>query len=263
LDSILVQGITRSYLPIGSARIYYEIWGGGAPVLLLHGGLGGVEDFSMQKSELAKHFKVIAFDRPGHGHTADTEEPFSYSIMLRYTIDFMESLNLENVNLLGWSDGAIISLLLAISRPDLVTSMVCVSGNFNTSFYTTATKEWLNSSTPDSFRKDQPAVLKRYEEASPDGAQHFSVIFRKTMKMWFNEPDIPKEKLADVPSPTLIMAADRDVMPLEHTIELFRSIKNAELCIIPGATHFLLSEKHALANAVIFDFIKKHSRGIL
>ncbi len=224
-------------------------------MLLLHGGFGTVEDFASQTPKLAKHFKVVAFERPGHGHTADTDKPFSFSIMSEYTVDFIESLGLGPSNLVRWSDGAIISLLLAISRPDLVKRLVCVSGSFNTSSLPARDREWLASATPESFRKGQAKLVKRYEEATPDGPAHFSVVFEKTRRMWLTEPDIQKEELARISAPTLVMAADRDAVTAEHTLELFRSIKNSQLCIIPGSTHFLLAEKPEATNRAILEFL--------
>src|SRR6266849_8017474 len=80
------------YLPIGNSRFYYETSGHGEPLLLLHGGFGTVEDFSAQTPELAKHFKVVAFERPGHGHTADNREPFSFDAMAAGTAELIEAL---------------------------------------------------------------------------------------------------------------------------------------------------------------------------
>src|SRR6266852_1625684 len=89
----------KGHLPIGDSRFYYETSGHGEPLLLLHGGFGTVEDFSLQTPELAKHFKVVAFERPGHGHTGDTSEPFSFATMAEVTVDFIEALKLGTVNL--------------------------------------------------------------------------------------------------------------------------------------------------------------------
>ncbi len=232
-------------------------------MLLLHGGFGTVEDFASQTPELAKQFKVVAFERPGHGHTADTNEPFSFDTMSEYTIDFIEALGLGATNLVGWSDGAIIALLVSISRPDLVKRMVCVSGSFNTSFVTTRFLDRLRSATPESFRKNQARLVQRYDEATPDGPAHFPVVFEKTKRMWLNEPDIKKEELARIVAPTLVMAADRDSVSADHTLELFRSIKNAQLCIVPGATHFLLSEKPDTTNRAILDFLLADEKATL
>src|SRR6266852_399495 len=230
----------KGYLPIGNSRFYYETSGHGEPLLLLHGGFGTVEDFSLQTTELAKHFKVVAFERPGHGHTADKGEQFSYATMSRDTVDLIKALGLGATNLVGWSDGAIIAILVAISRPDLVKRLVSVSGCFNTDSLTANALAWVKSATTESFRKDEAALVKRYDEASPDGPAHFPGVFEQTKRLWLTEPDIQKEELAKITAPTLVMAADRDGITAEHTLELFRSIKGAQLCVIPGTTHFLL-----------------------
>ncbi|OLD11780.1 MAG: hypothetical protein AUI93_04025 [Crenarchaeota archaeon 13_1_40CM_3_52_10] len=246
---------TGRYLRIRNSRVYYETSGTGEPVLLLHGGLGSVEDFSPQTSALAKHFRVVAFERPGHGHTADTDEPFSFDTMSRYAIDFIEALKLGGTNLVGWSDGAIIALLVAISRPDLVKRLISISGLFNANSQSPQDMNWIRSLTPESFRKAMPGLVRRYEEISPDGFSHFAVVLEKTKRLWLNEPNIAGEELAKISAPTIVMAGDRDSIPIEHTLELFRSIKGAQLCIIPGTTHFLLSEKPDLVNRAILGFL--------
>jgi pimeloyl-ACP methyl ester carboxylesterase len=254
------EQVARGYVPVGGSKIFYETSGNGEPLLLLHGGLGTVEDFSSERPELAKHFKVVAFERPGHGHTADTDEPFSFDVMADYTARFIEALRLGPTNLVGWSDGAIISLLVAISRPDLVKRLVCVSGLFDTNAQSRGVLEWIASATPESFRKSQSALVKRYDDVTPDGPAHFSVVFKKTMRLWLAEPNIKKEALSRIAAPTLVMAGDRDGVPAEHTLELFRSIKNAQLCIIPGATHFLLTEKPKATTSAIIEFLQKDQK---
>jgi pimeloyl-ACP methyl ester carboxylesterase len=248
---------TGTYLQIRNSRIYYETSGTGEPLLLLHGGFGTVEDFSWQTPEFVKHFRVVAFERPGHGHTADTAEPFSFATMAEYTIDLIEALKLGTTTLVGWSDGAIIALLVAISRPDLVKRLVSVSGLFDTNAQAPQDLNWIRSLTPESFRKFEVSLVKRYEEVSPDGASHFPVVFEKTKRLWLTEPNIAREELAKISAPTMVIAADRDSIPLEHTMDLFRSIKGAQLCIIPGTTHFLMSEKPDAANRAILEFLTR------
>jgi pimeloyl-ACP methyl ester carboxylesterase len=245
----------KAYLPVRGSRIYYETSGRGEPLLLLHGGFGTVEDFASQTPELAKHFKVVAFERPGHGHTADSNGPFTFADMTECTAGFIEALKLGAPNIVGWSDGAIISLLLAISRPELVKRVVCVGANFNTDGLTPQTLNWIRSATPESFRKDQPMLAKLYDAVSPDGPAHFSTVFEKTKRLWLSEPNIRREELAKINAPTMVMAGDRDAITAKHTLELFGSIKGAQLCIIPGATHFLLSEKPDATNRSILEFL--------
>jgi pimeloyl-ACP methyl ester carboxylesterase len=244
-----------AYLSIGGSRIFYQTSGRGEPLLLLHGGFGTVEDFASQIPEFAEDFKVVAFERSGHGHSADTEDPFHFDTMSEQTIDFIEALGLGPTNLMGWSDGAAIALLVSISRPDLVRHLVSVGGFFNTHSVHPQDQDWIRSATPESFRRIMPILVKRYDDASPDGPAHFSIVFEKTKKLWLTEPDMKREELARITAPTLVMVGDRDATIPEHTLELFRSIKSAQLCVIPGATHLLLSEKPAIANRVILEFL--------
>ncbi len=221
----------------------------------MHGGFGTVDDFASQTPELAKRFKVIAFERPGHGRSADNGEPLTFNAMTECTVDIMDSLGLKAANLVGWSDGAAVALMVAIARPDLAKRIVTVGGFFNTGNLSARDKDWLKSATPESFRKAAPEVVKHYEELAPEGPAHFPIVFEKTVRMWLNEPDIRKEELAKISAPTLVMAGDREAIPPEHTLELFRSIKAAQLCIVPGSTHFLLSEKPVEANRAILEFL--------
>jgi pimeloyl-ACP methyl ester carboxylesterase len=248
------------YVSIRKAKVYYETQGQGEPVLFLHGGFGTNEDFTSQIQEIARQFKTVAFERPGHGHTADTDEPFTFEVMSSYTVDFVEALKLGPVNLIGWSDGAITALYVAISRPDLVKRLVSVSGSYNTSYQSPEEISFLRKATAESFRKIVPASIGRYDRYSPDGPGHFPIVFKKTMSMWVNEPNISREELSKIRCPTLVMAADRDGVTLEHTLELFRSIKNAELCIVPGSTHFLLSEHPEATTRTIIEFLQKKEK---
>ena len=147
------MSVSQAYLRIRGSQTFYQTSGKGEPLLLLHGGFGTVEDFSSQRPELAKHFKVVAFERPGHGHTADTVKPFSFDTMAGNTVDFIEALGLGATNLVGWSDGAIIALLVAISRPDLVKRLICVSGSFDARSQPAQVLDWIRSATPESFKK--------------------------------------------------------------------------------------------------------------
>lgn len=224
-------------------------------MLLLHGGLGGVDDFASQIPAFAQHFRVIAFERTGHGHTADNDEAFTFESMVNQTVLFIETLGLKAVNVVGWSDGAIVALLLAISRPDLVKRMISVGGLAETMAQSAETRGWIESMSPETFPK---GFVRKQAEISPDGPAHFPVLLEKTKRLWLTEPHLKDEDLAKIRAPTLILAADREDLPIEHTAEMFRAIRGAQLCIIPGATHFLMSEKPELTNSVMLAFLTQH-----
>jgi pimeloyl-ACP methyl ester carboxylesterase len=170
---------SKAYVPVRGSKIFYQTAGRGEPLVLLHGGFGTVEDFSSQIPELSNHFKVVALERPGHGHTADTVEPFHFGTMSEHTIGFIEALGVGPTNLLGWSDGAAIALLVAIARPDLVRRVISVGGFFNANSVPQKDQDWIRSATPESFRRSMPTLVKRYDDASPDGPSHFPWCSRK------------------------------------------------------------------------------------
>ena len=201
--------LNGSYLQIREAKVFDETAGTGEPILLLHGGFGTNEDFANQTPGFAKHFRVT-FERPGHGHSADVYEQFSFNSMAADTIEIIEKLGLGPANIVGWSDGAVVAFLVAISRPDLVKRIVSVGGLFNTTSLRPQDVAWLRGATPESFRKAEPSVVARYDRVSPEGPGHFPAVFKKTLRMWLGEPNIPKEDLAKITVPTLIMAGDHD-----------------------------------------------------
>jgi len=246
----------EDYLTVDGKRVFYLAEGQGEPLILLHGGLGSVEDFAFQIPALADHFRVIAFERTGHGHTADTNETFTFESMVNQTASFIEGLRLGPVNVVGWSDGAIIALLLAISKPDLLKKVVSVSGLADTMVQSSETRKWIKSAVPESFPS---RIVRRYGDLSPNGAGHFPLVLEKTKKLWLTEPHITKEDLAKINAPTLVIASDTEDIPIEHTVEIFRAIRGAQLCIVPGATHFLMTERPDLVNLAILGFLKQKS----
>ena len=209
------------YLTLDGVKVYFVEEGQGEPLILLHGGLGSVEDFASQIPALAKRFRVIAFERSGHGHTADTNEQFTFESMANQTASFIEALGLRDVSVVGWSDGAIVALLLAVSRPELVKKVISVGGLAETMAQSNETREWIASMSPEKFPKK---FVSRYGEVSPDGPAHFAVVLEKTKKLWLTEPHIKSEDLAKIKAPALIMAGDKEDLPIEHTVEMVRVI---------------------------------------
>ena len=138
------------YVTANGVKTYYEVHGEGEPLLLLHGGaVPAIESFALQTPELAKHFKVILPERRGHGRTADVDGPITYDLMAQDTIAFMEALAIKSAHLVGWSDGANVGMLVAISRPDLVKKLVSISGNFHVDGLTQQFKTFVERVTPD------------------------------------------------------------------------------------------------------------------
>jgi pimeloyl-ACP methyl ester carboxylesterase len=115
----------------------------------------------------------------------------------------------------------------------------------------------MQKATSEDFRKVDPVGVQQYEKLSPDGPRHFPIIFEKTKKLWLEQPNITIDELGKISVPTLVMAGDKEMISIEHTVQLYRSLKNAELCIVPDTTHFLLSEKPEITTRIILDFLSK------
>lgn len=240
------------YVDANGVRTYYEVHGEGEPLLLMHGGLCTIETFFGQTPELAKHCRVILPERRGHGRTADVEGPITYELMAADTIAFMEALGVESAHLVGYSDGANVGMLVAMSRPELVRKLVSISGNFDCAGYTEEGRAYVETMQPETF---VPMLSDLYKKTSPDGPEHWPVVFEKVRRMFLNEPKIAPAELAAIKVPTLVMAADRDMFTLEHTLALFRAVPNAKLCVLPGTTHALPFEKPAAVNAAVMEFL--------
>jgi len=251
------------YVMAGKVRTYYEEHGVGEPLLLMHGGCSTIEgSFYTLTPELANRYRVILPERRGHGRTADVEGPISYDLMAQDTIAFMEAAGITSAHLVGYSDGANVGMLVAMSRPDLVRKFVSISGNFDVNGLTKEALAFFQSVTPE-ILEHHPTLAKlveRYKQTTPDGFEHFPIVFEKLKRMWLEEPKIPPQNLSRITAPTLIMAGDRDMVTLERTIELFRAIPKAQLCIVPGSSHFLVFEKPRVVIQAILDFLADERR---
>jgi pimeloyl-ACP methyl ester carboxylesterase len=205
-------------------------------VLLLHGGI--VDSRSLLDSigpGLSERYSVAAFDRRGHGRTADTAEALHYETMADETIAVLEYLD-RPAHLVGHSDGGDVGLLVAMRRPDLVQRLVMIGSNFHHS-----------GLLPIGELKDTPDVYEMfatmYGECSPDGREHFDEFLAKTYAMWASEPELTPTDLAKVTVPALVLVADDDAIALSHTCLLFESIPGAQLAVVPGASHLLPIEQ--------------------
>jgi pimeloyl-ACP methyl ester carboxylesterase len=240
------------YVELPGVRTWYELEGQGDPVLLLHGGFVTNETWEQQRADFAANHRLFLPERRAHGHTPDVEGPLSYHDMAQDTIDFLSSVVGDQAHLVGWSDGGIVALLVAIERPDLVRKIAVTGANFKPASEI-GPAEALDGLTPDAPGMQMFRTM--YEAASPDGAEHWPIVVGKMAEMFRTEPDIPIEDLGRIGAPTLVLVGDDDFIPLEHTIELYRAIPNSELAVVPGTSHGHFLEKPSLVNGLVLEFL--------
>ena len=243
--------MSGDYVTANGVKTYYEVHGEGDPLLLLHGGFCTIETFAQQTPEFAKSYRVYLPERRGHGRTPDAGE-MSYEAMAQDTVGFMEGLGIESAHLVGYSDGGNTALLMALRRPELIRKLVVIGANFHYNGMAPVALESMEKATPDNF---YPWLVNAYKEHSPDGPEHFPVVFAKLMRMWREDPTLTVEDLARIQAPTLVLVGDRDWVAMDHTVQMYESIPNAQLCVIPGATHGAPFEKAALVNQIVLEFL--------
>ena len=235
------------YVQLGDVRTWYDEYGRGEPLVLLHPGMADARAFAPNVDPLAARFHVFTPERRGHGRTADVDGPITYELMAQDTIAFLETVVGGPAHLVGCSDGATVALLAALRRPDLTRRLVCAAGVFDR-------RGWVpGAADPD---ETTAAVLEgAYAEVSPDGPAHYPIVAGKLAHMHAEEPTLTAPELAGVASRTLVMVADDDEVTLEHAVAFYRALPHAELAIVPGTSHGLLVEKPALCNTMIVDFL--------
>jgi pimeloyl-ACP methyl ester carboxylesterase len=230
-----------SYAAVNGVTMYYEVHGNGQPLLLLHGGTGSIPDKWIPF--LTPHFRVIAPEQMGHGRTADlVDRPFHYHDMAEDTVELLRRLEIESAVVVGYSDGGIIGLDMAIHHPEHVTKLAVTGANARFDGYTSENQEWVRSFDPTS----QP-VSEQYAQLSPDGAAHWPVILERLKPMWASEPSFTNEELQRIQAPTLLVVGDHDIVTPEHAVEMFRTIPRAQLFVVPRAGHGVMPKEVVLA----------------
>lgn len=221
---------------VNGINLYYEIYGEGQPLLLLHGNGGSIASRSAQIPEYAKRYKVIAVDSRCHGKSGCPAGDLNYEQMAADINALLNHLKIDSCLIWGHSDGGIIALIMGFQYPQKVKRMIVTGAN---------------------VQPDTTAVFPELVEFVGMYAMLPDTMQQKHLKLMAQHPHIDFAKLRNIKAPVLVMAGDRDAIREEHTVRIFQSIPNAQLCILPGTTHFISNEKPALFNTLLFDFFEK------
>jgi pimeloyl-ACP methyl ester carboxylesterase len=232
------------YIAVNGIRLYCETFGRGPPVLVLHGGLGSLEDMGNQIRALASDRLVIAPDSRAHGRSGDTDAPLSYRLMADDILKLLDALRLRRVDIVGWSDGGIIGLEIAIRHPERLGHLVVIGTNYDSA----GLKEL------PTLPAEVPSPRGFYRRNLLDPAR-WEMLYRKVVTMWQNQPHYTAQELGLIRAPTLVIAGEYDVVRPQHTDELARAIPGAQEAIISGGTHMLPTQKPAIVNASILRFL--------
>lgn len=228
------------FADVNGIKLYYEVYGDGPPLVVLHGNGGSSGSAGSHMPALIKKYKVIAIDSRAQGKSGDTDKPLTYDQMAADVNELLNQLNIDSAFIWGQSDGAILCLVMAIDYPKKVKRVVAFAPN----------------TVPDSSAVFGWAVtaVNRTIAKSTDKKEV------KLYEMMRDYPNIPYGKLGTIKAPCLIMGGDRDVIRPEHLVKMFQSIPNSQLCILPGATHGGAWEQQERFLSILNDFFLKPFR---
>jgi pimeloyl-ACP methyl ester carboxylesterase len=239
------------YVAVDGHPTWCEETGSGDPVLLLHGAFSNCDRMLGVFGPLAPERRLVGFDRRGHGRTADTAAAFHFDDMADETTAVLEHLGGDAAHLVGFSDGGIVGLLVALTRPDLVRSLVLIGTNYHV--------DGLVPGVFDDLGPESELVafaLPGYADRSPDGAAHFPVVVAKSAAMLTSEPALSTADLERISSRALVLVGDDDAVLAAHSWSLYESLPFAQLAVVPGASHMVPYEKPELVVRLVRDFLR-------
>jgi len=190
-------------------------------------------------------FHVFAYDRTGQGRTGDQQGSLHFDFQTEETIAYLEDVVKGPAHLIGWSDGGIIALMVAIQRPDLVRSIVAIGANYH----------YESGGAPIELWEASEEDRQEHAERSPDAPETLDSKISRMWAIWTSEPALSKADLAKIACPTLVMAGDDENFSFDHITSLYEALPLGQLAIVPGTSHFLMKEKPELTQAIIKSFL--------
>ena len=251
-DLLKIKPNKTGYINNKGAKIWYSTYGKGFPVILLHGGRGQSGNWIYQVPALIKaDFLVILIDSRGHGHSTRDKQPYTYELMASDVIEVIEYLHLDKVSAVGWSDGAIISMILAMQIPDRIAGVFSFGVNMDPSGVKDIQEETITLQR--CFKK----IEMDYKSLSttPDDYNDFKQAIHIMQQ---TEPNYTPDQLKTIKTPVLIVLGEFDeFIKKEHNEYLVKTIPTARLLILSGVSHFAPLQKPDYFNKHLLEFLEQ------
>lgn len=235
--------------PVNGVRLHYALYGRGEPLILLHGGSGHSGNWAYQIPDFAARYRVLTIDSRGHGRSTRNAEPLSYRQMADDVVAVMDRLHIARASVVGWSDGGIIGLDMAIRHRDRVARLVAFGANYRTDG---ARAEVIESPTGTAWG----ALAKREYAALSPAPSEYEAFGASLGAMYASQPNYGDEALRGISTPTLIAAGYHDeYYELDHTVAMARLIPGAQLAILPNASHFAVWQVPETFSRMVLEFL--------
>ena len=237
---------TGKYADINGIKMYYEEYGTGKPLFLIHGNGGDIHSMGNQIDYFKNKYRVIAADSRGHGKSELNTDSLTYVQMADDWSDLADYLHLDSVYVIGWSDGGIIALLLGIHHPENVSKLVTMGANLRPD--TTAVYPY----AVNFIKAIRPVINTKIK--NNDKSKDWKLM-KQLMGLLGDQPTISPNELAKILIPVLVMAGDKDIIREEHSVEIYQHLPHSQLCILPGQTHYVPATDPPLFNSIADKFL--------
>lgn len=253
------------YAPVNGLELYYEIRGSGSPLIVLHGGLGGIAEFGPLLDLLAENRQVIAVELQGHGRTADIDRPLSYELLAGDIAALIDYLGYDSADVLGFSLGGGVALQTAIQYPESVRKLVLISTPFQREGIHEAFRSGMAAMSAESAAMMLETPMYQFYASVAPRPEDWSALVGKMGAMMTTDYDWSAE-VAAMTTPTLIFAGDSDMIPPSHASALFEllgggvpgdfvGLPQSQLALLPGTSHFTILTRADLLLPVLNPFL--------
>jgi pimeloyl-ACP methyl ester carboxylesterase len=236
------------YVELNGTEIYYEQYGKGDPLLLIHGQNGSIGWLGNQIEYFKSNYRVIIADNRSYGKTKLKATSLTYDLVVKDLESLVDYLKLDSISIYGWGDGGTMALRMGINNKSKVKKIIAKSAYLR--FDSTA----LHTSYTDSFINNSSKVESKLVQK--DTTRNWNLI-NQHLKQVIEETYIPTSDLSKIKAQVLIIAGDKDVVKAAHSIEIYKNISQAQLCIMPGETLFTPASDPIKFNAIVNDFLSK------
>jgi pimeloyl-ACP methyl ester carboxylesterase len=257
-SSVIAQSIIDTaksqYVNVDDVKLHYKVLGKGDPIVFLHGSLETMAQWEKQVPEFVKRNQVILLDNRGHGRSTFTDKKLDYNLMSEDVLGLMEKLKIDSADIVGFGDGGIIGLYLAINHPDKVRKLIAIGANYKVD---TSVVYYEVLDKVKAWDDDKVYAFVRTNFKGWPNQQLLGAFTSRMRTLLLTEPNLNLDDLKKIKCPALFMAGDHDIIKLSHINEMYESAQQGYLAIIPGTRHYPQKEKPQVVNTLISDFLNK------
>lgn len=244
------------YVQVADATLYYEAYGAGSPLFLLHGDtFGYISEFEQYIPLLAKHFRIIVPAMRGHGKSEIGAKEYSYKLFADDVLAIAEKEKIDRFSVMGFSAGANIAYYLAAHYPERITKLVALAGAIDTASYRPGVVERLKKNTGDDYEHMVPQLVKERKRLMPQ-SNSYNLLIEKLKAAWLQPVYVGQEKLKHINCPVLIVGGDRDeYMAVEQFSRIHQLIPGSQLAIMPNCNHIGLLFYPEMVRLIVLPFL--------